>query len=258
MNADERRKTVLITGAASGIGAELARAFFDQDCRLVLADIQSPPSLADFDARRQDVCFVQADLSREDDCRRIVEQGIEKFAGIDILINNAGFQFVRPIESFPLAEWNRMLAVMLTAPFLLTQLVWPGMKRQGWGRIVNIGSIHSQVASANKVGYTSAKHGLIGLTKTAALEGGPYGITANVICPAYVRTPLVENQIAAQAETLGIDPEAVEREVLLKSSATGSLIEPREIASLVCFLCTEEARSVTGASWNIDGGWTAQ
>ena len=258
MTHSKRPQTVLITGAASGIGADLARAFFAGNHRLVLVDLDLPSGLSDFDHRRQDVCVIQADLADEDDCRQIVQQGIEQFGAIDILINNAGFQFVSPIETFPLPQWNRMLAVMLTAPFLLTQLVWPGMKQQRWGRIVNIGSIHSQIASANKVGYTSAKHGLIGLTKTAALEGGPYGITVNAICPAYVRTPLVENQIAAQAETLGIDAEAVQRDVLLKSAVTGSLIEPSEVSSLVCYLCSDQAKSVTGASWNIDCGWTAQ
>jgi 3-hydroxybutyrate dehydrogenase len=250
--------TVLVTGAASGIGAEMARAFYQAGYRLVLADINAPPYLSEFAERAQDVCVVQADLSEAAACREIVQQGIEKFGSIDILINNAGFQYICPLESFPLDRWNKLLAVMLTAPFLLTQLVWPGMKQKKWGRIVNMGSIHSQVASVNKVGYTSAKHGLIGLTKTAALEGGPVGITVNAICPAYVRTPLVENQIAAQAETLGISQEAVESQVFLKSAATGQLIAPAEIASLVLYLCSDQAKSVTGASWNIDCGWTAQ
>jgi len=249
---------VLITGAASGIGAELAKAFFREEYQLILADINIPEYLDDFENQGQNFCFVQADLSQEDSCEQIINQGIRKFSSIDILINNAGFQHVCPIESFPLEIWQRMLAVMLTAPFLLTKGVWPGMKSRKWGRIVNIGSIHSQVASLNKVGYIAAKHGLIGLTKSSALEGGPVGITANAICPSYVRTPLVENQMESQAKTLGLSKEAVEREVFLNSTATGNLIEPEEISSLVLYLCSEKAKSVTGASWNIDCGWTTQ
>lgn len=251
-------RTALITGAASGIGADLAKTFFHAGYRLALVDLHSPSYLDEFGNRSQDVCFVQADLSSATACEEVVEQGLRQFSVIDVLINNAGFQHVCPLESFPLDIWQRMLGVMLTAPFLLTQAVWPGMRQQGWGRIVNMGSIHSQVASLNKVGYVSVKHGLIGLTKAAALEGGPLGITANAICPAYVRTPLVEQQIAAQAESLGLSQRAVQSEVFLKAAATDSLIEPNEVSNLALYLCSENAKSVTGASWNIDCGWTAQ
>ena len=150
------------------------------------------------------------------------------------------------------------MALMVTAPFLLMRYAWPHMEAQLWGRVVNMASIHGLVASANKAGYVTAKHGLIGLTKTAALEGGPVGITVNAICPAYVRTPLVENQIQAQADTLGLAVEEVETAVFLKSMATQKLIEPDEVASLVTYLCSDAARSVTGASLTLDAGWTAQ
>ncbi len=254
----QQPKTVLITGAASGIGAELARSFAGENYQLLLTDINQPDSNIELLTEKQNSCFIQADLAKPSSCREIVDQGLERFGTIDILINNAGFQHVSPVESFPEDVWDKMIAVMLSAPFLLTKYVWPGMKQNRWGRIINLGSIHSKVASANKVGYISAKHGLIGLTKTAALEGGPLGITVNAICPAYVRTPLVENQIDAQAETLGISRQNVISDVLLKSAVTKNLIEPDEIASLVLYLCSENARSVTGASWNIDCGWTAQ
>ncbi len=257
-NTQSTQRRALITGAASGIGANLARVFYEAGYQLVLTDLNLPDYLPEFESRAQDVVFVQADLSRATACKEVVQQAQLRFASIDILINNAGFQHVCPVDEFPLDVWQRMLAVMLSAPFLLTQGVWPGMKRKGWGRIVNIGSIHSQVASPNKVGYTSAKHGLIGLTKTAALEGGPWGITVNAICPAYVRTPLVEQQIASQAAALGISTAAVESDVFLKSSVTGQLIAPNEISSLALYLCSDNAKSVTGASWNIDCGWTAQ
>ena len=151
-----------------------------------------------------------------------------------------------------------MLSVMLTAPFLLTKYAWPHMKEQGWGRVVNIASIHALVASPNKAGYTSVKHGLIGLTRTAALEGGPLGITVNALCPSYVRTPLVENQIADQAKAHNIPEDEVIETIMLRSAAIKNIIDPGEIADLVVFLCSDRGRSVTGAAWTIDCGWTAQ
>jgi 3-hydroxybutyrate dehydrogenase len=151
-----------------------------------------------------------------------------------------------------------MLAVMLTAPFLLIKYAWPAMKAQRWGRIVNIASIHGLVASLFKSAYVAAKHGLIGLTRVAALEGGPYGITANAICPAYVRTPLVENQIQDQARMRGLPPEEVVEKIMLEPAAIRRLIEPEEVAALVAYLCSEEASAVTGAAWTIDLGWTAR
>mgnify|MGYP003141696860 CR=1 FL=1 len=251
-------RTALITGAASGIGAEIAQTLFHEGYHVVIADRNEPDYLANLSASDRRIRFISTDLSQQADCQSLVEQSITEFGVIDILVNNAGFQHVAPLEEFPEATWDNMLQVMLTAPFLLTKYVFPGMKQQGWGRIINMGSIHSQVASLNKAGYIAAKHGLAGLTKTTALEGGPYQITANLICPAYVRTPLVERLIAAQAETLGISVEQVESEVFLKASATGKMIEPAEVAAMVCFLCSDQAKSITGASWTIDGGWTAQ
>ena len=158
-----------------------------------------------------------------------------------ILINNAGFQHIDPIEVFPEDTWDKMLAVMLTAPFLLTKYVWGSMKTRGWGRIVNVSSIHGRVASPFKSAYITAKHGLIGLTRTAALEGGEHGITVNAICPAYVRTPLVENQIADQARTRGISTEDVVEQVMLEPAAIKRLITPEEVAALVVYLCSEAA-----------------
>jgi 3-hydroxybutyrate dehydrogenase len=177
---------------------------------------------------------------------------------VDILVNNAGFQHISPIEEFPIEQWNKLLGVMLTAPFLLMRYSWPMMKQKGWGRVINIASVHAMVASPFKAGYISAKHGVIGLTKTAALEGGEFGITVNAICPAYVRTPLVENQIADQARTRGIKEEEVVTDVMLKNAAIKKLIEPEEVANLVAFLASDQASSITGSSLTIDSGWTAQ
>ena len=177
--------------------------------------------------------------------------------GVDVLVNNAGFQHIAPVEEFPLEVWQRMLQVMLTAPFQLTQALLPGMKRRGWGRILNIASIHGLVASPFKSAYISAKHGLIGLTKTVALEAGPHGVTVNAIAPAYVRTPLVEGQIQDQAKTLGIPPEEVAEKVFLAQAAIKRLIAPEEVAELALFLASEKASFITGAILPVDGGMTA-
>ncbi|MFZ1754496.1 MAG: 3-hydroxybutyrate dehydrogenase, partial [Caldilineaceae bacterium] len=201
---------------------------------------------------------IQADLSRRADCRRAVDETVAHFGRADILVNNAGFQHIAPIADFPEEMWDNLLAVMLTAPFLLTKYIWPQMADRGWGRIVNISSIHGKVASPFKAGYISAKHGLIGLTRTAALEGGSQGITVNAICPAYVRTPLVESQIDAQAQSRKISADEVLSQVMLEPAAIKRLIEPDEIAGLVAYLCSDGAGAVTGAAWDIDLGWTAR
>ncbi|ETN89155.1 3-hydroxybutyrate dehydrogenase [Thermus sp. NMX2.A1] len=177
---------------------------------------------------------------------------------MDILVNNAGFQHIDPVEEFPLETWQRMIQVMLTAPFQLIKALLPGMKAKGWGRILNIASIHGLVASPYKSAYISAKHGLLGLTKTVALEAGPYGITVNAIAPAYVRTPLVEKQIADQARTLSIPESEVVEKVFLAQAAIKRLIEPEEVAALALFLASEKASAITGAVFPIDLGWTAR
>jgi 3-hydroxybutyrate dehydrogenase len=202
--------------------------------------------------------FVMVDLARQDDCHRLANETLTQYGRIDILVNNAGMQHIDTIEMFPVDIWDKMLAVMLTAPFLLTKYVWPTMKATGWGRIVNIGSIHSRVASPFKGAYVTAKHGLIGLTRTAALEGGAHGITANAICPAYVSTSLVEDQIVDQARTHGISPQEVIEQVMLEPAAIKRLIAPEEVASLVVYLCSEAAGAITGADWTIDLGWTVR
>ncbi len=249
-------KCAVVTGAASGIGKAVSQAFAKENYNVVVADTNQADGAALADSING--FFVKADLSEREPCRLLIDTAAKKYGGVDILINNAGFQHVSPIVEFPEDVWDKMLRLMLTAPFLLTKYAWPYMQKNQWGRVVNIASIHAKVASLNKVGYTSAKHGLIGLTRTAALEGGEHGITANAICPAYVRTPLVENQIQDQARANKINENEVLDKVLLKSAAIKRLIEPDEIASLVLYLCSDKANSVTGASWTIDGGWTSQ
>lgn len=249
-------RVAIVTGGAGGIGRAVAERLTADGCRVAVVD-RHPDQAGDV-ARAIDGLAIQADLSRRDECRRVVDETVAHFGRADILVNNAGFQHIAPIADFPEDAWDGLLAVMLTAPFLLTKYVWPHMAGRGWGRVVNLSSIHGKVASPFKAGYISAKHGLIGLTRTAALEGGSVGITVNAICPAYVRTPLVENQIADQARTRHISPDEVLAQVMLEPAAIKRLIEPAEIAALVAYLCSDAAAVVTGAAWDIDLGWTAR
>ena len=246
------RRTVLITGAASGIGLAMARAFAREGARVVLHDLKDASKLAE----ELGGVFLQADLSRPEEVEALGQRAAE--LGVDVLVNNAGFQHIDPVEDFPLETWQAMIQVMLTAPFQLIKAMLPGMKRKGWGRILNVASVHGLVASPYKSAYISAKHGLIGLTKTVALEAGPFGVTVNAIAPAYVRTPLVEGQIQDQARTLGISPEEVVEKVFLAQAAIKRLIEPEEVAELALFLASEKASAITGAVLPIDLGWTAR
>jgi len=246
------RRTVLITGAASGIGLAMARAFAREGARVVLHDLKDASKLAE----ELGGVFLQADLSRPEEVEALGQRAAE--LGVDILVNNAGFQHIDPVEDFPLETWQAMIQVMLTAPFQLIKALLPGMKRKGWGRVINVASVHGLVASPYKSAYISAKHGLIGLTKTVALEAGPFGVTVNAIAPAYVRTPLVEGQIQDQARTLGISPEEVVEKVFLAQAAIKRLIAPEEVAELALFLASEKASAITGAVLPIDLGWTAR
>ncbi|GAP62839.1 3-hydroxybutyrate dehydrogenase [Ardenticatena maritima] len=249
-------RVAIVTGAASGIGLAIAEALAREGYHVVITDINAEAGRAV--AERLHGLFVHANLAERAACRRVVDATLATYGRVDILVNNAGFQHIDPIEAFPEETWETMLAVMLTAPFLLTKYVWPSMKANGWGRIVNIASIHGLVASPFKSAYIAAKHGLIGLTRTAALEGGAHGITVNAICPAYVRTPLVENQIADQARTRGISEDEVVQHVMLEPAAIKRLIEPSEVADLVLYLCSERAGAITGSALTIDLGWTAR
>lgn len=249
-------KVAIVTGAASGIGLACAERLAREGSTVVIADLNE--KLGGEHARRLNGHFVAADLSKREGCRSLVDETLRLHGTVHILVNNAGFQHVSPIEAFPEDQWERMIGLMLTAPFLLTRYCWPAMKKQRWGRIVNIGSIHALIASPFKVAYIAAKHGLVGLTRTAALEGGEDGITANVICPAYVRTPLVDDQIADQAKANRMSPEEVIEKVMLAPAAVKRLIEPAEVADFVAYLCSDAAGVITGAALAMDLGWTAR
>lgn len=248
-------KVAIVTGGANGIGRSIAEALAKSGDRVVVVDLAEEKG--EEVARLVGGYFVKADLANPKDCRKAVDRTIDRYGMVDILVNNAGFQHIDNIVDFPEAAWDRIMAVMLDAPFLLTKYVWGFMASKRWGRIVNISSVHGLVASTSKCAYVSAKHGLIGLTKVAALEGGPLGITVNAICPAYVRTDLVETQIDDQARVHNIAPDQVVRDVFLERVAVKRLIEPKEVASLVCYICSEEASAISGSALTIDLGWTA-
>jgi 3-hydroxybutyrate dehydrogenase len=245
----------LVTGAASGIGRAVAESLAGDGYRVAVVDLSEEGRTV---AQAIGGLFVQANLAKQSECMRVMAETVNHLGPVDVLVNNAGFQHISPIEEFPEEKWETLIAVMLTAPFRFTKYVWPHMKAQGWGRVINVASVHGQVASPFKAAYISAKHGLIGLTRTTALEGGPYGITVNAICPAYVRTPLVENQIADQARTRGISEADVVEKVMLEPAAIKRLIEPDEIGHMVRYLCADAASAITGATLNIDLGWTAR
>ncbi len=248
-------KIAVVTGAASGVGKAIAQRLAADGAKVVVADISEHGAEV---AKSLGGVFVRADSAQRADCKTLIDATLARYGTVHILVNNAGFQHVSPIEDFPEDMWDKMQAVMLTAPFLLTRYCWPAMKQQGWGRVVNIASVHGLVASPYKAGYVAAKHGLIGLTRTTALEGGAYGITVNAICPAYVRTPLVDNQVADQAKTRGIPESEVIEQIMLEPAAVKRLIEPAEVADFVAYLCTPAAGVITGSALTMDLGWTAR
>jgi len=249
-----KNRTALITGASSGIGKAIAEVFAREGARLILNDLE--PGAARL-AQALGGVFIQADLSDQSSVRALAQRALE-LGPVDILVNNAGLQRINPVDEYPEDTWNMMLQVLLTAPFQLIKYTLPGMKQRRWGRIINIASLHGLVASPYKSAYISAKHGLLGLTKTVALEVGEYGITCNAICPAYVRTPLVESQIADQARTLSIPEAEVIEKVMLAPAAIKRLIEPEEVAEYALFLASDRASAITGSAQVIDLGWTAR
>jgi len=249
------KKVAIVTGAASGIGLAAAEALASEGAQVVMADINA--EAVEREAARIGGLPFRADLSTREGCRGLVDFAIEQCGTVSILVNNAGIQHVAPIEEFPEEKWNLIINLMLTAPFLLTKYVWPELQKNKWGRVININSVHGLRASPFKAAYISAKHGLTGLTKTAALEGGEYGITVNSICPAYVRTPLVDGQLADQAKTHNISETEVIEQIMLKKAAVKRLIEPAEIGTLVKYLCSDAAACMSGTCLTIDCGWTA-
>ncbi len=255
-------KNAIITGSTSGIGLGLAEAMARAGMNIMLNGFGDA---AEIEAMRSEletrhgvnVKYHGADMTKPEEIADLVSATVAAFGTIDVLVNNAGIQTVAPIEEFPVEKWDAILAINLSSAFHTTRLALAGMKERKWGRIINIASAHGLVASPFKSAYVAAKHGILGLTKTVALEAAEFGVTCNAICPGYVLTPLVEKQIPDTAEARGISEEEVVRDVLLDSQATKQFVTVEQLGALAVFLCTDEAAQLTGAALPVDGGWTA-
>ncbi|MDD2852999.1 MAG: 3-hydroxybutyrate dehydrogenase [Desulfuromonadaceae bacterium] len=256
-------KNALITGSTSGIGLGIARALAGQGCSIMLNGLGNPENIAatrhalesEF---RVTTCYNGADMTRPEEIASLVAATDETFGGIDILVNCAGIQHTAPVELFPSERWDTIIAINLSSSFHTIHHAVPLMRKSGWGRILNIASVHGLVASAHKAAYVAAKHGLVGLTKVVALETAGSGITSNAICPGWTRTELIEPQIIARAQTLGVDIEAGGRSMLAEKQPSQQFVSLEQLGQLALFLCSPGADQITGTALPIDGGWTAQ
>jgi 3-hydroxybutyrate dehydrogenase len=256
-------RTALVTGSTSGIGLGIATRLASEGANIVLNGFGDAGEIDKLRNRlasehRVKVVYDAADMTKPDAIAAMVKKAVAEFGAVDVLVNNAGIQHVAPIDEFPPDKWDAIIAINLTSAFHTTRAALPAMRKKRWGRIVNIASAHALVASPFKSAYVAAKHGLAGLTKTVALEVAEQGITANAICPGYVRTPLVEKQIPDQAKARGVSEEQVVRDVILAAQPTKRFVAVEEVAALAAFLCSEGAASITGAMLSIDGGWSAE
>jgi 3-hydroxybutyrate dehydrogenase len=255
-------KAAIVTGSTSGIGLGIARAFAAAGASVVINGLGKLEEIRDTVDGLQDetggrAVYSAADMTKPDDIAQMVDLALETFGRLDIVVNNAGIQHVSPIDQFPVEKWDAVLAINLSSAFHTTRLALPVMRRQAWGRIINIASAHALVGSPFKSAYVAAKHGIVGLTKVVALEVAQENITCNAICPGYVWTPLVEAQIDAQAQSHGISREQVVRDVLLAQQPNKRFATVEEIGALAAFLAGDAAASITGAALPVDGGWTA-
>ena len=252
---------VLITGSTSGIGLGIAREFASAGYAIGFHGLEKDGADTAAAIGKQfdvPVCFADYDVTAERGVTKLVNDTVQKLGPIDILVNNAGIQHVSSISDFELDKWNKIFDVNLSAAFRATKLVMPEMIKRNWGRVINIASVHGLVASEYKSAYVAAKHGLLGLTKVTALEGAPFGITANAICPGYVDTPLVQKQIADQAKVHNISEDEVIEKVMLIKQPIKKFVKPESIGALCVFLASEHGELITGAAIPIDGGWQSQ
>jgi 3-hydroxybutyrate dehydrogenase len=256
-------KTALVTGSTSGIGLSIAKALAAQGANLLLN------GFGDVDQAVREVSQARAsadtavehhpaDMASAAEIEAMIGFAERHLSGVDILVNNAGIQHVAPVEDFEPAQWDRILAINLSSVFHATRLALPGMRRRGWGRIVNVASVHGLVASAGKSAYVAAKHGVVGFTKTVALETAQSNITCNALCPGWVLTPLVQKQVDARAAERGLSALEAQRQLLAEKQPSQAFVTTDQLAALTLFLCSEAAAQVRGAAWAMDGGWTAQ
>jgi 3-hydroxybutyrate dehydrogenase len=258
-----KNKSAIVTGSTSGIGLGIARALAKQGANVMLNGFGDPAAIADLAATLAaahgvKVLYSAADMTRPDQIEAMVRDAEAAFGAVDVLVNNAGIQHTARVEDFPADKWEQIMAINLSSNFYTIRAALPGMQRRGWGRIVNIASVHGQVASSNKAAYVAAKHGVIGLTKTVALENARSGITCNAICPGWVLTPLVQKQIDDLAAREGVPVEAAQARLLGEKQPSQAFATPEQIAAAVLFLCSDGAQQMRGAALTIDGGWTAQ
>ncbi len=254
-----KNKTALVTGSTSGIGLGIAKALASQGANIMLngfGDVEG--AKAEVAALGVQVGYHGADMSKPADIEAMMAAAAEQFGRVDILVNNAGIQYVAPIEQFPAERWDAIIAINLTSAFHTTRLALPAMQAAGWGRIINVASVHGLVASAQKSAYVAAKHGIVGFTKVTALENATTGVTCNAICPGWVLTPLVQKQVDAKAEALGISNEEAKRVLLAEKEPSLQVTTPEELGELAVFFCSAAANNVRGVAWQMDGGWTAQ
>ena len=259
--SDHRGKTAIVTGSTSGIGLGIARGLAEAGMDIVLNGFGDPEAIEEerlgvekFGVRCH---YDGADMSKPEQITALVADTIDRFGRLDVLVNNAGIQNVQPVEDFPPEKWDLILAINMSSAFHTVRAALPHMKERGWGRIINVASAHGLIASPFKSAYVTAKHGVLGFTKTVALEVAENGITSNAICPGYVLTPLVENQIADTAKARGMTEEQVVRDVLLAPQWTKKFVTVEQLAGTALFLCSEAADNITGIALPVDGGWTA-
>ena len=254
-------RTAIVTGSTSGIGLGIARGLAEAGAGVVLNGFGDPD---DIEKERLGIeqlgvrcVYDAADMTKPDEIVRMVSEATESFGSVDIVVNNAGIQNVQPVEEFPPQKWDAIIAINMSSAFHTVRAAIPQMKARGWGRIINIASAHGLVASPFKSAYVTAKHGVLGFTKTIALEVAEHGITSNAICPGYVLTPLVEHQIADTAKARGISEDEVVRDVLLAAQWTKKFVTVEQLAGTALFLCSDAAENITGIALPVDGGWTA-
>jgi 3-hydroxybutyrate dehydrogenase len=252
-------KTALVTGSTSGIGLGMALAMARQGANVILngfGDVSGPR--AEVEKLGVRVGYHGADMSKVAEIEAMMAYAVSEFGGVDVLINNAGIQHVADVDQFPVDRWDAIIAINLSSAFHTMRLALPGMKARGWGRIINIASVHGLVASAAKSAYVAAKHGVVGLTKVSALETATTGVTVNAICPGWVLTPLVQKQVDARAQRDGLSNEDAKRALLAEKEPSMQFTTPEELAELAVFFCSPAANNVRGVAWAMDGGWTAQ